>query len=273
MKNAIVLGTIATAAVAAALAAGPQAAPAAPTANPAEASPAETLQRIDSVREVLERWVETRRVIADEEREFALAKDMLAARIDLVQRDIDGVRSKVKEAEASITEADRRRDELVAQNDRLKGTSDSMQKAIEEMESRTRSLLARIPDPIRERVRPLSQRIPAAGAESKLALAVRFQNVIGLLNEVNKFNREITMTSEVRQLPDGSSAEVTAVYVGIGQGFYVNGAGTVAGIGTAGKDAWVWRSANDAAPRIAAIVAILKNEKPAEFIEVPVTVD
>ena len=36
-------------------------------------------------------------------------------------------------------------------------------------------------------------------------------------------------------LPDGSSAEVTAVYVGIGQGFYVNGAGTVAGIGGSGS--------------------------------------
>ncbi|MFM7052641.1 MAG: DUF3450 family protein [Planctomycetota bacterium] len=264
MKHAIVLASLATAA---ALAAAPQ------EGTPSQATPAEVEQRIGTVREVLDRWVDTRRVIADEEREFALAKDMLAARIDLVQRDIDGVRGKVKEAEASITEADRRRDELVAQSDRLKTTSESMQRTIEDMERRTRALLARIPDPIRERVKPLSQRVPAEGAESKLALAVRFQNVIGILNEVNKFNREITMTSEVRQLPDGSSAEVTALYIGIAQGFYVNGAGTVAGIGGAGADGWTWRPANDAAPRIAAVVAILKNEQPAEFIELPIKVD
>jgi hypothetical protein len=266
MMHAAILAPAASVAALLALAAAPQ--EAAPTRTPAEVT-----ERIESTRDVLERWVETRKVIADEARDFALAKDMLRARIDLLQRDIDGVRGKVKEAEASITEADRKRDELVAQSDSLKAVSDEMARTVVTMENRTRGLLARVPDPIRNRVKPLSQRIPADGAESKLSLAVRFQNVIGVLNEVNKFNREITMTSEVRELPDGSSAEVTAVYIGIAKGFYVNAAGTVAGVGSPGADAWTWRSANDAAPQIAAVVAILKNEQPADFVRLPITVD
>lgn len=248
-------------------------APTAPQEAAPARTPAEVAERIESTREVLERWVETRKVIADEERDFALAKDMLSARIDLLTRDIAGVKAKVKEAEASITEADRKRDELVAQSDALKAVSDDMARTVIEMENRTRALLAKVPAPIRDRVKPLSQRIPADGAESKLSIAVRFQNVIGVLNEVNKFNREITMTSEVRQLPDGSSAEVTAVYVGIAKGFYVNGAGTIAGIGAPGADGWTWRPANDAAAQIAAVVAILKNEQPADFVRLPIGVD
>jgi Protein of unknown function (DUF3450) len=94
-----------------------------------------------------------------------------------------------------------------------------------------------------------------------------------MLNEINKFNREITMTSEVRTLPDGTSAQVTAIYLGIGQGYYVGADGTVAGVGTATADGWVWTTATAAAPRIAEVIAILKNEQVAHFVELPVRID
>jgi hypothetical protein len=59
------------------------------------------------------------------------------------------------------------------------------------------------------------------------------------LNEVNKFNREITVSSEVLTLSGGASAEVTALYVGIGKAYYVSRNGSAAGIGTASPDGWV----------------------------------
>ena len=57
------------------------------------------------------------------------------------------------------------------------------------------------------------------------------------------------MTSEVRSFRDGNTAEVTALYLGIGQGYYVSASGTVAGVGTATADGWVWTPANDRAGR------------------------
>jgi hypothetical protein len=97
--------------------------------------------------------------------------------------------------------------------------------------------------------------------------------VIGILNEVNKFNRsEITVTSEVRKLAGGSSAEVTALYIGLGQAFYTGSNGTVAGVGHPSEDGWIWEPANDAAAEIAEAIAVLKNEKVASFIPLPVKV-
>ena len=109
--------------------------------------------------------------------------------------------------------------------------------------------------------------------DEKLSLSERFQNVLGILNEVNKFNREIAVTSEVRTLADGTSAEVTALYVGIGQGYYVSADGKVAGVGSAAPEGWVWTPANDAAARVAKAIAILKNEQPASFVPLPVRVE
>jgi FtsZ-binding cell division protein ZapB len=229
--------------------------------------------RLENTRAALEKWVETRRIISGERRDWVLGKELLTDRIELVQREVDSLRTKVGDAEGSIAEADKQRAELLAENERLKDASAALRTAVVTLEDRTKQLLKRLPDPIRERVKPLSQRIPEDPQETKQSLSERFQNLVGVLNEVNKFNREITLTSEVRTLPDGSSAEVTSLYVGIGHAYYVNGTGDVAGVGTATSDGWTWTPANASAADIAAAIAILKNERPADFVPLPVEID
>ena len=123
-------------------------------------------------------------------------------------------------------------------------------------------------------IKPLTRSLPEADqTEIDQPLSERFLTVVGVLNEVNKFNGEITVTTEVRPLPDGTSIEVTALYVGIGQGYYVGLDDTVAGVGTSTPGGWQWMPANDAAPAIAEAVAILNNEQVAGYIQVPVRVD
>ncbi|MEY3026948.1 MAG: hypothetical protein RLZZ238_1845 [Planctomycetota bacterium] len=229
--------------------------------------------RIESTRDLLERWVETRRVISEEQRDWTLGRELLESRIDILRRDIGVVKGKVDDAQKSIGEADLKRAELVAEADRLKATSAELAAIASSLEARTRAIVRRLPDPIREKVRPLSQRLPEEGADTGLSLSVRFQNAVGILNEINKFSREITVASEVRKLSDGTSAEVTAVYIGLAQGYYVGANGKLAGYGFAGSDGWTWTAANDAAPAITKVVAILKNEAPAEFVPLPLTIN
>ncbi len=227
---------------------------------------------VDKTRTMLEKWVETRRIISQEKQEFELGREMLTERIELVEREIESMQGKITEAEKSITEADKKRSELLKENEKLKQASGSLNSTVIELEAKTQKLLKQLPDPIRERVKPLSQRFPKDTKETKLSLGERFQNIVGVLNEVNKFHREITAVSEVRKLPDGSSAEVTVLYVGIGQAYYANGNGDIAGVGTASPDGWIWTPANDAAPRISKAIAILKNETAAAFVQLPVKI-
>jgi FtsZ-binding cell division protein ZapB len=230
-----------------------------------------TAETVDNTREALRQWVEVRRVISKEKQDARLSKEILNERISLVQHEIDALREKIDEAEKSIAEADTKRQQMIDENEKLKAVSDSLTIAVDALEARCKKLLARLPDPIRDRVKPLSQRFPENPAESKLAMSQRFQNVIGVLNEINKFNREITVTSEVRALPDGTSTEVTALYIGIGQGYYVNAKGDIAGVGAADGSGWTWTLANEAGPRIVSAIAILKNEQVATFVDLPIT--
>lgn len=229
-------------------------------------------QRIDSARLAMEKWVETQRVISKEKQDWALGRQILNERIALVEREITSLREKIAQAQESINDADKRRVELMDENEKLKNASAILTGVVAKLEARTSALIQRLPDPIRDRIKPLSQSLPRDPNQTRLSLAQRFQNVVGILNEVNKFQREITVTSEVRPLADGTVAEVAAIYVGLGQAYYSGANGAVAGVGRPSEAGWTWESANDAAGRVADAIAILKNEKVASFVLLPLKV-
>lgn len=233
-------------------------------------------QRVDeqteAVRATVEKWVETRKLISAERKQWTLGRELLQDRIALLQREIETLRGKIAESEQNITESARKKQELTEENEQLLAATATLRDVIGRLEQATRKLLQRVPDPLRERVKVLSQQMPEDPNDTKVQLGQRFMVVVGILNDVNKFNREITVTSEVRTLADGSTAEVTALYLGIGHGYYVTANGTAAGIGTAGADAWVWTPADDAAPEIAKAVAVFKSEQMAAFAKLPVRI-
>jgi len=224
-------------------------------------------------RSALDKWVEVSRRIASEKRDLALAKDMLGKRIELVQDEIDSLQGKTDEANKGVEKIDEESASLAEEDEKLKETSSSLAQTVAGLEERTKKLLKRLPDPIRELVKPLSQQIPENPQAAKLSVSQRFQNIVGILNEVSKFNRHITVTSEVRKLPDETSVEVTAFYIGIGQAYYTGANGKVAGVGRPSESAWIWTPQNQAAGQITRAIAIHRNEQVASFIPLPIQID
>ena len=227
---------------------------------------------VGRTRTAMEQITANRRLISQERRDFALAREMLTQRVALMDGEIASARAKVDEARKSIEQARGKQAEMVAESRTLKEASDTLNERVTVLENRTRALLVRLPAPLADRVKPLSQRIPDDPRATKLTVGERFQNVIGILDLVNKFNGEITVTSELRQRSNGTSVEVTAAYIGIGYAFYASADRLVAGYGAPSPEGWVWTEANDAAARIAQAIAILNNEQPASFVQLPVTI-
>lgn len=230
----------------------------------------EAVDAVANTRTTLEQWVETRSILSKEARDWTIAKEALAARMDVVKREIVAAQRRIADAEASIDDAEGKRRELLATSDRLKAASMVLEQQLETLEQRVQRLLPRLPDPLRERVRPLSQQLAQPRDDARLSL--RYANLIGILNEVHKWNRELTVTSEVRAMPDGSSVEVTVLYVGLGQAYYAGAGGRVAGVGVATADAWLWRQQNELAPTIQQAIAVFRNERPAAFVQLPAQV-
>jgi hypothetical protein len=232
----------------------------------------DAVDRIDGVRTVLEKWVETRRQVSEERLDWARKRETLQDRMDVVNREIKAVNERMDETRRSLDEAVSKGEGLRNEAAQQETASSDMIDLIASLEQRTQELLVQVPQPIRERLKPFSQRIPTDKRAKQSSLSERFQNVVAILNDLSKAAGEIITTSEVRAMPDGRSAEVTALYVGISKGYSIDGTGTLAAVGWGTPEGWVWTPANDSAAEIASAIAILTEGLEPRFVRMPAEV-
>lgn len=233
---------------------------------------ADASEAADSVRETVAKWVETQGILARERRDWQIGREVLGRRIALLEGEIATLEGKLEETKGALGDAQRRRAELVSEKRGLEGATEALGSSIRRLEVGVRGVLPRLPEPIRERVAPLSQRVPKEDTPVTLSLSQRYQNVIGILNEVNKFQREVTVTNEIRSLPDGSRAEVQTIYFGLGQAYFVTPDGRAAGVGRPTAEGWGWEPANDLATSIRQAIAIVRNDAVPSYVPLPVAI-
>lgn len=232
---------------------------------------AETADTDEAGRATVEKWIETRRLISQEKQDWRLGKELLADRARMLSKELAGIREKTMAATNETAEADRKLAEAHAQSDQLDAVAARMRAALAALEAHLPALLARTPDPVRERMKPLIQRLPQNPADTKTGLPERFQNVIGILNEIGKANGEITVDTEIRTLADGRPAEVKTLYIGLGQAYYVSAKGE-AGTGRPGAGGWEWQPANELAARVTESMQVLQNKATPHFVSLPVKI-
>jgi hypothetical protein len=227
---------------------------------------------LDDTRVTMTKWIETQQLIAKERSDWQQGREILKARVELVEKEVAALDSKIKEAKASVAETNRKRDELQAESDRLKATADGLASTVVAMEAEIRKLAKVIPDPVRTKLEPLFQRIPADPTKTNASVAERFQNVLGILNEVGKANSEISVSFEVRTLSDGTSGEVQAIYVGLGQAYYISPKGET-GVGRPTPDGWKWEKLPDSYNnKVLTALEILQGKHIPAFVPLPVKI-
>lgn len=242
--------------------------PADAAAAPASGKAAPTL---DETRLTLSKWIETQQIISKERNDWAQGKEILQGRIELVGKEVSVLKERITQSESAVAESDKKKQELTAQNDALKTTAAQLNDAVAGMEGQIRKLAKQMPEPIATKLQPLLQRMPAEGAPSRVSTAERFQNVLGILNELNRANSEITVAYEIRTLADGTSSEVQVIYVGLAQAYYISPRGE-AGIGRPSEDGWKWAPAPEAAASILLALEIIQGKHSPSFVPVPIDI-
>ncbi|MCA8956634.1 MAG: DUF3450 family protein [Planctomycetes bacterium] len=241
-----------------------------------------------NARQLLEKWLQVRQQISRETREWELQRELLDSRIALVQRELDAADGKSADVLARITEnrkgiAEAKREKAV-----LDQATAGLPELVAGLEERLRTLLPRLPETLRNEISAVSQRLPskpeASPATAKVEaapktdtprpaakLVTRMQVVIELLKRIDKFNSEVSIRSETRDVGDGKRAAVSVVYLGLGQAFYATEDGKYAGTGVPTDEGWHWTIKNDLGPAVVRAVG-MKNGKPAAFVALPVQV-
>jgi len=224
---------------------------------------------LEETRLKMDKWLETQQIISKERKDWQQGKEILLGRLEVVKKEIATLEEKTTQAESSVAEANKKRSELLAENDQLKDAGAQLTGAVTVMEGKVRRMFKQLPEPIQTKLQPLYQRIPENPSKTRVAAAERFQNILGILNELNKTNNEITVSYEVHNLADGRPSEVKAIYVGLAQAYYVSARGE-AGIGRPTADGWKWEPSKAVARDVLTALEILEGKQSPAFVPLPV---
>ena len=236
---------------------------------PAPAAPSNE-STLQDTRTALGKWIETQQIIAKERKDWQQGKEILLSRLDLVKKEIASLKEKVQQAEASVAKATEKREALLAENATLKAADAQLATAVATVEGDVKKLFAALPSPLQTKVQPLYQRMPTETTTARVSTAERLQNVLVILNEVHKANSEVTVNYEVQTLADGRRSEVQALYIGLGQAYYVSADGE-AGIGRPASDGWRWEARNTIHGDLTVALDILQGKHTPAFVPLPVT--
>jgi hypothetical protein len=226
---------------------------------------------LEQTRLVLGKWLETQKVIAHERNDWQQGKELLAGRLELVQKQLATLDEKTRVATASVAETDKKSADLQVENEQLKATSLKLAGAVTALEAQLRTLMPSLPPPVQEGVRQLWQRVPEDPTRTHVTVAERFQNVLVILAALNKANTEINVVYEVHQLADGKPAEVQTIYLGLAQAWYVS-AGGDAGIGRPTPTGWKWEPVRAIAQDVLNALEIKQGKQTPTFVPLPVRI-
>lgn len=226
---------------------------------------------VAEARETIQNWVKTRQLISQRGADWRVEKEILANRIKLYQDEVAMLNAQIEKDAKETSGAEERRAGLQAEADQLRAANREVERLVSDYEFRVRSLAEYFPPPLQRTVRPLLERMPRNPATTSIGAGERMAIVVTILNEVDKFNKTVTLDNERRELPSGVTAELTTMYVGLGQAYYVDGEGKFAGVGVPAKGGWQWTTRDDVAPSLLRAVNIYKGTiKPPVYVHLPV---
>ncbi len=231
-----------------------------------------TSVEIEAARASQEKWVELKTQISKEKASLAEKKLFLRDRIDLVRSTIEGTRGQTEELRTSIAQTTKKREELEAENAELKAAQASLEAKVGALEAAVLALVERFPEKLREDVRAYTQQFPKDPNDTKMTLSQRYTLAVAVLQAADKFNSDIHVVSEIRDLTNGKPAQVSTLYLGLSEGFFVDGSGQFAGRGLPTDEGFQWTPINEHAEAVQRAVKV-KNGDPAAYTQVPVVVE
>lgn len=225
---------------------------------------------LEETRLSMSKWIETQQIISKERNDWQQGKEILNSRLELVRKETSSLDQSIREAQARIADTEQKRDDLRAESAKLEALGAQLAEAVNGLEGELRRLHPSLPEPVQAKIQPLYERMPAdEAAKARVSVAERFQNVLGILGEINKASSDITINFEVRTLSDGKPSEVRALYVGLTSAYYVNASGE-AGIGQPSGSGWKWEPSKAIADDVLMAFDILQGKHTPEFVPLPV---
>jgi LysM repeat protein len=223
-------------------------------------------------RSTLEKWVETKQLISKTKSDWQTDKETIGQTLQLFERELKVVEEQMSKISTNNTQVEKERAEAEALKKSSAESLDRARQFAAGFESQLRKLTPQLPAPLQEILKPLLNRVPTDSASTRMTVAERTQTIVGLLNELDKFNNAVSVFGEKRKNQKSEEVAVETIYVGLGAAYFVNSANDFAGTGAPGSAGWEWTIKPELAPPVREVIQIYRNERPAHFVPLPVVI-
>jgi len=222
-------------------------------------------KEIAEAREVIAQYVDTKQEIAKAKNQWESYQELTERRISLYEQEIADLRETIESAEQETTQAEKKIAEVKADINRIKAATRIVEDALPGFEDKLRELATYFPDPLKNKLAPTISKLGKSRT-----VADRLAVVIGILNEVDKFNSEFFLDSVDRTLDSGTRIQVDVLYLGLAGGYYANADGTFGGVISPAQGEWEWTEKDDLALNIRKAIQYYSGDiKPALLVELP----
>lgn len=221
----------------------------------------------------LDKWVETQQLISEEKNEWAVEKGILEDTRKLLQDELEMLDAKITQLESDSTEGDKERDALLLERVEYMRAQNFMEESVRGLERKLLTLTPEFPVPLRKSLDTFVVRIPTDPKKANVSLSDRVLNVVGILSQTERFNRDVHLYGETEKMGEGEPRQVWRVYWGLAGAYYVDDQGKLAGVGSVGDEGWTFTPANELAPQLALLRGIKEGTVDAiTFIPLPASI-
>jgi len=225
-------------------------------------------EQIDLTKAKIEQYVELRQKIAKESNEWRAYQEMTERRIKLYEAEKAKLQEQIASAQAETTSAEVKIASVKAEIEALRNATRVVDAALPDLELRIRELSQYFPRPLSDKVRSL---LPQIGKSRRAA--DRMVVLIGVMNEVDKFNSDFTSDVDERVLPNGDRINVDVVYLGMAVAYAADESGENGWIGKPAAGGWIWTEAPAEAGDIRRAIDYYQGKnKPAVLVGLPAEV-
>lgn len=206
-------------------------------------------------------------------------KQQLNHRTSLLEREAGVLERMLQEADLERSEVDTHRKELATQQQELENEQNQLEVAINQASITLSALSTRIPPPLQNSWQKGLERVE----REELTLSEKLEQILNLCKQAEQFERRVAIHNDVISVPHASEVktlEVTQIYLGLSQGWYVNKSGEYYGYGYANAEGWHWQHMNSQSPdsadvevnpnQLLKILGMIQNPTKAELLTLPV---
>lgn len=232
---------------------------------------------LDHLRDLVQKWVETERLISEEEQAWQENKAEMGDLLTALGKEEKILKEKIKATKNLTLSVDKERVDLLKERSEYRDVSQLLKTEIKNYERQIITLYRGLPDPLQQELSPQYQKLNAGQASENTSpsesLSVRLRAVISMMTQIQKFDNSVTLVKDIRQTKQGTEVEVDILYLGLTQAYYVDKKMQQAGIGVPTAEGWRWTEQLSLAQGIKEATDIYEGRNSPDLIQLPLTLN